>query len=292
MRDPIVDHIGRPRADGVGGEREHGGLRHGRARDGENRDRQQQPDGQRRHHLQQEIRRLHRAGKGEFRVPVGVEDAPIGSDAPFIGLPRLIEGFDDRIVDAHRVGPGDEVAHDLGLGQRARHGILAVEAGARPAELGNDNAFAGIDPTEMLVDAERFIDGARAGRSLPIGQNMHGDIVHGRNQLRMLEPNIGHVGGGDRHRDFALHALDLGDQVAHDVVRIAIVERLGPEHRLVADDDAVDIAVVLGERDGALDLLLVLLFRIVDPHAERYAQTVFERRVAARHRGHERRYRS
>ena len=54
--------------------------------------------------------------KANFGVPVGVEDAPIGSDAAFIGLPRLVEGFDDRIVDAHGIGPGDEVAHDLAPG--------------------------------------------------------------------------------------------------------------------------------------------------------------------------------
>ena len=50
------------------------------------------------------------------------------------------------------------------------------------------------------------------------------------------------------------------------------MQLLRAEHGLVADDDAVDIPVLLGERDGSLDLALVLLFPFVDPHAERDAQ--------------------
>ncbi len=279
MRDPIVDHIGRPRADRLRRQRDDGGLCHRRAGNGENRDRQEQSHSQRGHHLHHEVGRFHRAGKREFRGPVGVEDAPIGSDASFIGLPRLIEGFDDRIVDAQRIGPGDEVAHHLGLGDWARHRILAIQSGARPAKLGNDDALAGILASKLLVHAERFIDGARSGCSLPIGQHMDGDIVDGRNELRMLEPDIWHVGGGDRHRDLALHSLDLANEVAHYVVRIAIVQRLRAEHRLIADDDAVDVAVMFRQRDGSVDFLLVLLFPVVDPHAERDAQTVFGREL-------------
>ena len=167
MRDPIVDNIGRPGADGTGGERKHAGLCRGWPRNAEDRDREQQPDGQRRHHLRQEVRRLHRTGKGEFRIPVGVEDAPIGPDAAFIGLPRLIEGFDDRIIDAHRVRAGDEIAHDLCLSDRARLGVLAIEPGARPAELGDHDAFAGIGLAQPLIDLHGVIDGRRSRGGLP-----------------------------------------------------------------------------------------------------------------------------
>ena len=71
------------------------------------------PMAKRRHGLQHPIWRLDRSGKGEFRRTVGIEDAPIGADTAFKGLPRLVERLDDRVVDAHGVGAGDEIADDI-----------------------------------------------------------------------------------------------------------------------------------------------------------------------------------
>ncbi len=41
-----------------------------------------------------------RAAPAELGVARGVEHAPIQADAAFDGLPRLVEGFDDVVVDA------------------------------------------------------------------------------------------------------------------------------------------------------------------------------------------------
>ena len=102
--------------------------------------------------------------KREFRLPVGVENAPIRADAAFARLPRLVEGLDDRIVDAHGIGAGDEIAHDFGLRDRARHRVLAVQSGARPAELGDHDALARIGFAQPLIDLDGVIDGGRPGR--------------------------------------------------------------------------------------------------------------------------------
>ena len=80
--------------------------------------RQQEPDGERGDQPSAPSSASRPRRQGEFRLAVGVEHAPIGADAAFVGLPRLVERLDDRIVDAHGVGAGDEIADDLGLGQR------------------------------------------------------------------------------------------------------------------------------------------------------------------------------
>ena len=64
-----------------------------------------------------------RSGPGEFRLARGVEQAPVGADAAFEGLPRLVERFDDVVVDAAGFGARDEVADDRGLLDAARIGV-------------------------------------------------------------------------------------------------------------------------------------------------------------------------
>ncbi len=167
MRHPIIDDVGRPGADPMRGQREHACLHRRDPRDDEDRQGQQQAKDHRRHRLQRPIRALHRPVEREFRVAPGIEQAPIGTDAAFEGLPRLVEGLDDRIFDPHRLGPGDEIAHDLRLGERARHGGLAVQSGARPAELGDHDALAGIGLPQALIVLHRMIDGGDAGNALP-----------------------------------------------------------------------------------------------------------------------------
>ena len=93
-------------------------------------------------------------------MAVGIEDPPIGTDAAFVGLPGLIERLDDRIVDAHGVGAGDEIADDVGLGERARHRVLAIEPRARPAKLGDHDALARIGLPQALIAVERVVDRA------------------------------------------------------------------------------------------------------------------------------------
>ena len=124
-----------------------------------------------------------------------------------------------------------------------------------------------------------MIDGSGAGHALPERQDVHGEIIDLRGELGMLEPDIVDLGGRHRDRGAALHPLNLGDEVLDRGVGVEIRARqrmagLLTEDRLVADDDAVDVAVVLGEGDSALDLLLVLLFPIVEPDALSKPQAV------------------
>ena len=139
----------------------------------------------------------------------GVEHAPVGADAAFEGLPRLVVGFDDVVVDAERLGAGDEVAQHLRLHQRIGIGVAAVVAGARPAELGDHDALAGIGLPQLVVDADRLIDRRGFGDAFPVGQHVRGDEVDRGGQLGMIDPDVPDFAGGDRHRRLALDALNL-----------------------------------------------------------------------------------
>ena len=89
----------------------------------------------------------------------------------------------------------------------------------------------------------------------------------------MLDPDIPDFAGGDRDRGLALDALDLADQ---------FVDRLlAAVDRLVADHDAVDVAVLAGEIDDGAHFALVALGVLVDPGADRDPQP----ELAGRSRG-------
>ena len=210
------------------------------------------------------IRIGDRAGPGEFRLARGVEQAPIGADAAFEHLPRLVDGFDDVVVDAVGVGARDEIAQHDGLLDAAGIGVLQIVAGARPAELGDHDALAGIGLAQLVVDHDRLIDRLRLGEAFPVGQDVRGDEVDRRDQLGMLDPDVPDFAGGDRHVGRALDALDHLDQVA-DLLLAAV-------DGFVADDDAVDVAVALGEIDRRADFALVALLILVDPGADRDPQ--------------------
>ena len=92
------------------------------------------------------------AGPGEFRLARGVEHAPIGTDAAFERLPRLVDGFDDVVVDAEASARATKSRSTVGLLDAAGLGVLAVVAGARPAELGDHDALAGIGLAQLVVD--------------------------------------------------------------------------------------------------------------------------------------------
>ena len=141
---PIGEQDRKPRADDVGGGCEQRGLAGGRAGERKDRQRQQHAD---QHGDAGELPVIgvgDRPGPGELRLARGVEHAPVGADAAFEGLPRLVVGFDDVVVDAERLGAGDEAAQHAGLHQRIGIGVAAVVARARPAELGDHDALAGI----------------------------------------------------------------------------------------------------------------------------------------------------
>ncbi len=213
-----------------------------------------------------------RADPSEFRIPRGVEDAPIRTDAAFESLPRLVEGLDDVVVDAKRIGAREEIADHRRLGEASRDGVTAIVAGARPAKFRDDDALSRIGLTQGVIDAHRLFDRGLFRQSLPIGQDVRGDEIDGGRQLRMLEPDVPDFARGDRHIGFAFHALDALDHFLDGL--------FAAEDRFVADHDAVDIALAAREIEHGARFTLVAVFVLVDPGADRdpQAELVGDRR--------------
>ena len=88
---PIGEQDREPGADDIGGGREQRGLAGGHAGQRQDRQRQQHAD---QHGDAGELPVIgigDRAGPGELRLARGVEHAPIGADAAFEDLPRLVD---------------------------------------------------------------------------------------------------------------------------------------------------------------------------------------------------------
>ena len=163
-------------------------LAEGRARDGQDRQRQEEADEDRDGGNLPVIRVGDRTGPGELGLMPRVEQAPIGTDAAFTRFPRLIERFDDVVVDAARFGLGGEVANDRRLLDRTGVGVAPIVAGARPSELGDDHTLAGERAPQFVVPQHRLIDGLALGDLVPVGQNVGRDVVDGVDELRMGRP--------------------------------------------------------------------------------------------------------
>ena len=135
--------------------------------------------------------------------------------------------------------------------------------------------LARIGLTQLPIHLHGVIHGYVARQTFPIRQDVDGNIVNRGHELRMVEPDIPDLRrrNGNRHRP--LHALDLADNVLDRVVFLRPI----PVDRLVADDDAVDISIVLGERYGAFDLFLVVSLTLVDPRPERDAKAEVRRKL-------------
>ena len=80
-------------------------------------------------------------------------------------------------------------------------------------------------------------------------------------EFRIVAPDVPDFAGRDGNVDRLLHPLDQVDQV-FDLLLAAV-------DGLVADDDADDVAVALGERDRGVDLAFVAVGILVDPGADR-----------------------
>ncbi len=208
----------------------------------------------------------------------------------------LIDGLDNVVLDAIRIGARNEVADDHRLLDPARIGIVHVVAGAWPAELGNHNALARIDPAQLVIGCDREVDRLSDGAAVPVGQDVGGDVVNVRCQpgriVRSLllflsrslfrfarfslveaSPDVVCLAGGDRHRNLPLDALDNVDQV----IDLHVVA----QDCLVTDHDRIDVAVALGERDRLIDFTVIagdiffdrltgfLVGNLVEPDANR-----------------------
>src|SRR6516165_1959887 len=153
-----------------------------------------------------------RAGPIELRMARGIKDTPIRADAAFKDFPRLIDCFDDVVVDAVRFGAADEVAQNNRLLDAPGVGILHIVTSARPAEFGNDDALAGIGLPKFVVNQYSLIDRLRLRKTLPVGQYVSGDIVDSRDKLGMLDPYVPDFACRHRHIGRALHALNHLDE--------------------------------------------------------------------------------
>ena len=254
-----------------------------------------------------------RAAPGKLRLPVGIEQTPVSTDAAFDrDLPWLVDRFDDVVVDAIGIRARNEIAQDDSLLGAAGVGQFHVVTAARPAELGDDNALAGIEPAQRIVTTNGGIDGSFIGYAFPVRQDVDGDVVDRRHQFRMIAPHAPDFTGGDRHGALTLHALDHLDQAfdCHRLFRGGKLLGLGPgakersfllagnvfvgrlkfaaEDRFVADHDAVDVVVALGEIDRVANLTLVArgckprrrirLLGFADPGADIDLETLFSGR--------------
>ena len=161
---PEGDDGGKPGADHVGGRRQQQSLRGGCSAHGQDRQRQQDAKQHGEAGALDVVGIGDRAGPGELGLARGVEQSPIGSDAAFERLPRLIDGFDDVVVDAIGLGAMDEIADDGGLFDAAGIGVVEIVACARPAELGDDDALARVHLAQLVVELDRVVDRVRCNR--------------------------------------------------------------------------------------------------------------------------------
>ena len=250
-----------PSADDVDRHRERCGFDRRGAGSGQERQRQQQPEQDRKTAELPMVGITHYSRPCEFGLARGIEHAPIHADAAFVGLPGLIECLDDVVIDAVSVRPRDEVAQYRGLLDPAGNCLEHVVAAARPAELGDDDALAGMGATQLVVEFDRPVDRLAGGEAIPIGQDVSGDEIDRRGKLRMVDPDRPYFAGRDRHRTLALDPLDEANELVDRLLRA--------QGRLVAHDDGVDVAVAACQRNAGLDFPLVAGFVLVDPDAER-----------------------
>jgi hypothetical protein len=110
---------------------------------------------------------------------------------------------------------------------------MHIVAGARPAELGDDDPLAGIRLAQLVVDDDGLIDRLRLREAFPVRKNVRGDIVDGGNEFGVLDPDVPDFTGGDRNVRRALHALNHLNQIA-DFLFVAI-------DRFVADNDPLTL---------------------------------------------------
>src|SRR5215472_5414092 len=264
---PIGEHRRNPGADAVGGCRQQQRLKHRRLHQRQNRQRHQDTDQERDRSELPVIGIDDRTGPGKFRLARGVEDAPVRTNAALEEFPGLIDRLDDVVFHPDGFGAGDEVAQHACLLERSGIGIAQIVAGAWPAEFGDHDALAREFLAKQAVEIDRLVDCLLVGEIFPIGQHVGCDEVDIGGELRIVAPDVPDLARGDGNIDRLLDPLDQLDQVL-DLLFAAI-------HRLVADDDADDIAVLARKIDRGLDLALVAVNILVDPGADRDLESKF-----------------
>ena len=167
-------------------------------------------------------------------------------------LPRCVERLDQIDPEILLLRFRDDFAQHLRLVGRGRQGALAHPAGARPADLADQDVLAGKRRGNLPPDRHHMISG-QVGRNrdvLPIGKDMDGDEIDRCQQVAITQPEFPHVRIGNRDRDLPLHvADDVGERA----------RRLFPAQKhLVADNDSADgVRILLHQLDCRCELLAI-----------------------------------
>ena len=258
---PVHEHARTPAADQMVRGGEQYGLTDGRSGKYQDRKRQQRAnqDGQPR--CLPVVGVNDRSGPGKFGPQRRIQDAPIRADIAFEQFLRLIDRFDDIIVDAPYIGARNEVAQDHRLADRARHRPFKIMPGARPAELADDNLLARIRRQQSVVESQGLLDREFLWHAFPIGNDMGEDLVHGVDEFRMVDEGLPMIRGRHRNWTVSLHTPDNLDELGRGVFM--------PEQGLIAHDQPSDVGVAPGELERGRDLTLVSGVVLVDPDAKR-----------------------
>ena len=209
---PEGEHGRRPGADAIGGRRQQQRLQDRRLHQRENRQRHQDADQERDRGELPVVGIDDRTGPRKLRLAVGLEDAPIGTDAAFEVLPGPIESLDDVVFHAEGFGARDEIAQHRGLLERSGIGVEQIVAVARPAELGDQDALAREFLAQQAVEIDRLVDRLLVREVFPVGQHVRADEIDGGAELGMIAPDAPDFAGGDGNVDVFLDALDQPDQ--------------------------------------------------------------------------------
>ena len=168
---------GAPGADHIGCHRQRRGLAECGGASCQDGQRQQQAEQHRDRADLPVVGIAHHSCPGELGLARGIEHTPIHAHAAFIGLPRLVEGFHDVVVDAVCFGPGNELAQHARLLDASGIGLEHVVARAGPAELGDHDALARMRLPQLGVELDGFVDSLGCRESVPVGEDVGGDEV-------------------------------------------------------------------------------------------------------------------
>ena len=114
----------------------------------------------------------------------------------------------------------------------------------------------------QLRDAHReIVDRLLDRNAFPVRQHVHGDVVDVLDQFRVLDPDVPRLGGAHRLLDRRAHPVELARQVGD--------AEIAAQDRLVADHQADDVRMTVGDVDRRGDLRFVGREAAVEPGAER-----------------------
>ena len=201
----------------------------------------------------------------ELLLALRVVNAPVSAYRAFVtGLPRLVIGFDDKIVVAtavERVDQGAQVDGLIGLGGI---GTPAHAAIARPADLRQQQRLARELLLQLAGTVEHELHRVFHRHEFPVRQDVRGNQVDVPGQLRVFLPDMPLLTGGYRDLDRGTYPV----QVLDEVFRCHFFA----EQRLVTHHYAHHAARGIGQLDGGGNFPLVALKVGADPDAQCHAQ--------------------